>query len=340
MFGIANIRFIARKKFVGLCLLGLSMAASTTAAQQKPAGLPGNYPAKPVRVVIGTAPGGSTDFLGRTILGKIGDKWGAPFIMENMSSAAGSIIALDAVLKVPADGYTLLVTSGSTFQNAMFVQKVAYDVRKVFTPIAQFTNSPLVMAVNASLPVNNVKELIAYAKSRPGELNIANTGIGSSAHLSGELFKYLTGTDMLSVPYKGVGPSVLDTVAGRTHVTFGTSVALLPHVRSGKLKLMGITSATRIRSLPDVPTIAEMGVPGFAYSGWIGSVARAGTPPAILAALHQEAIAIIKSAEVQKALAADGSDPAYSTQAQFKDVIDGALGHAEKLIKESGLKLD
>ncbi len=293
-----------------------------------------------MRVVIGTAPGGSTDFLGRTILGKIAEKWGAPFIMENMSSAAGSIIALDAVLKVPADGYTLLVTSGSTFQNAMFVQKVAYDVRKVFTPIAQFTNSPLVMAVNASLPVNNVRELIAYAKSKPGELNIANTGIGSSAHLSGELFKHLTGTDMLSIPYKGVGPSVIDTIAGRTHVTFGTSVALLPHVRAGKLKLLGITSATRIRSLPDVPTIAEMGVPGFAYTSWIGSVARTGTPPAILTALHREAIDIVKSTEVQKALAVDGADPAYATQAQFREVIDGALDRAEKLIKERGLKLE
>ena len=324
--------------YAALCLL--SLAANMAAAQHKPSGLPGNYPAKPVRVVIGTAPGGSTDFLGRTILGKIGERWGAPFVMENMSSAAGSIIALDSVLKMPADGYTLLVTAGSTFQNAMFVQKVAYDVRKAFTPIAQFTNSPLVMAVNGSLPVTNVRELIAYAKSKPGELNISNTGIGSSAHLSGELFKYMTGTDMLSVPYKGVAASVIDTIAGRTHVTFGTSIALLPHVRAGKLKLMGITSAERISSLPDVPTIAEMGVPGFAYSSWIGAVARTGAPPAILAALHKEAVDIIKSAEVQKALAADGADPAYSTQAQFREVIDEALDRAEKLIKERGLKLE
>jgi tripartite-type tricarboxylate transporter receptor subunit TctC len=324
-----------------MLILGvLAAIAGPAAAQQKPAGLPGNYPAKPVRVIIGTAPGGSTDFLGRTILGKVGEKWGTSFIMENMSSAAGSIIALDAALKAPADGYTLLVTSGSTFQNATFVHKAAYDVRKVFAPIAQFVNAPLVMAVNASLPVNNVRELIAYAKSKPGELNIANTGVGSSAHLSGELFKYMTGTDMLAVPYKGVAPSVMDTVAGRTQVTFGTSVALLPHVRAGKLKLMGITSPTRIPSLPEVPTIAEMGVPGFALTSWIGAVARTGTPPAILTALHLAAIDIIKSAEVQKALAVDGSDPSYSTQAQFREVIDDALDRAEKLIRESGLKLE
>lgn len=318
----------------GLACLALSVHA------QKPPGLPASYPNKPVRVILSTAPGGSTDFLGRTILGKVAEKWGSPFVMENFSSAVGGIIALDATLKAPADGHTVLVTSGSTFQNANFVAKTNYDVRKAFTPIAQFTNSPLLMSVNASLPFGNVKELIAYARSKPGELNIATSGVGTSAHLSGELFKYMTGTNMLSVPYKGVAPSVTDTIAGRTQIVFGTTVGLLPHVRAGKLKALGMTSATRLQSLPDMPTIAEMGVPGFEYIGWIGMVGRTGTPPAIVAALNQEAVQIIRSTELQKALAADGSDPAYATPEQFNEVIVGALGRAEKLIREAGLKLE
>lgn len=311
-----------------------------TVQAQKPSGLPANYPNKPVRVILSTAPGGSTDFLGRTILGKVAEKWGSPFVMENFASAVGGIIALDAALKAPADGHTLLVTSGSTFQNANFVAKTSYDVRKVFTPIAQFTNSPLLMSVNAAMPFSTVKELIAYAKNKPGELNIATSGLGTSAHLSGELFKYMTGTNMLSVPYKGVAPSVTDTIAGRTQIVFGTTVGLLPHVRAGKLKALGMTSSNRLQSLPDMPTIAEMGIPGFEYIGWIGTVGRAGTPPAIVSALNHEAVQIIRSPEVQKALAADGSDPAYATPEQFREVIVGALDRAERLIKDAGLKLE
>lgn len=321
-------------------VLLLALASSSLAHAQKPPGLPAGYPAKPIRVLIGTAPGGSTDFLSRTVLGKMAEKWGTSFVMENISSVAGGAIALDAALKQPADGYTILTCAGSTFQNATFTQKVPYDVRKVFTGTVQFTISPLVMGVTASLPVNNVKELIAYAKARPRELNLATTGIGSSAHLTGELFNMLAGVEMVSVPYKGVAPSVTDTIAGRTQVTFGTSVALLPHVRSGKLKLMGITSPTRTTSLPDVPTIAEMGVPGFSYVGWIGAVMRTGTPAAIISALNQDGVQIMKSPEIQKALGADGSEPAYSSLEEFRETIDVALEKAGKLIKERGLVLN
>ena len=325
---------------LGMTLLMCGALAHTAQAQKNP-GLPGNYPSKPVRILIGTAPGGSTDFLSRTILGRVGEKWGATFVMENIASVAGGAIPLEAALKQPADGYTILTASGSTYQNATYSQKVSYDVRKVFTGAAQFTISPLVMGVNATLPVNNVKELIAYAKSKPaGELNLATSGIGSSSHLAGELLNLLAGIEMTSVPYKGVAPSVTDTIAGRTQITFGTSVALLPHVRSGKLKLLGITSPTRMSSLPDVPTIAEMGVPGYAYVGWIGAVVKTGTPPAIISALNQDAIQVIKSPEVQKALSADGSEPAYSSLEQFRETIDGALERAGKLIKERGLVLN
>lgn len=310
------------------------------ALAQKPASLPAGYPAKPVRVLIGTAPGGSTDFLSRTVLSKVGEKWGSTFVMENISSVAGGAIALDAALKQPADGHTILTCAGSTFQNATFTQKVPYDVRKVFTGVIQFTVSPLVMGATAALPVNNVKELIAHAKAHPRELNIATTGIGSSAHLSGELFNMLAGVEMVSVPYKGVAPSVTDTIAGRTQVTFGTSVALLPHVRAGKLKLLGITSPRRLSSLPDVPTIAEMGVPGFDYVGWIGAVVRSGTPPAIVAALNADGVQVMKSPDIQKALAADGSEAAYASVEQFRETIDSALERAGRLIRERGLVLN
>jgi tripartite-type tricarboxylate transporter receptor subunit TctC len=318
-----------------LCAALLGLSAITSAQAQKPPG----FPTKPVRVIIGTAPGGSTDFLSRTILGGVAERWGASFIMENHSSLVGGILAMDATLKAPADGYTILTCSGSTFQNAVFIAKVPYDVRKAFTPVMQFTTSPLVMGSNASRPYGNIKELIAYAKANPGKVNLANSGIGTSAHLSGALFKHLTGTVMQDIPYKGVSPSVLDTVAGRTDVVFGTSVALLPHVRSGKLKLLGITSPERMPTLPDVPTIAEEGVPGFAYIGWIGAVAKTGTPPNIVNAINKEAIGVIKSPQVQKALSADGSAAAYNSPEQFRVVIDSALDRVEQLIKQTGLKL-
>ncbi len=335
------------KLTAALCPAGIALATTLIATltaglahAQKPPGLPGGYPAKPVRVVIGTAPGGSTDFLGRMVYGKIAEKWGATFVMENVSAVAGGVVALDQVLKIPADGYTLLVCSGSTFQGAMYTHKVTYDVRKVFAPIVQFTVSPLVMATSSELPVNNIKELIALAKSKPGQLNIATSGIGSSAHLAGELFNLMAGVEMVSIPYKGVGPGVTDTIAGRTQVTFGTSVALLPQIRAGKLKLMGITSPNRMSTLPDVPTIAESGVPGYAYIGWIGSVARTGVPQPILEALNREGVAILKSPEVQKALAADGSQAAYANTEEFREEIATALARAERLIKERNLVLN
>jgi len=319
-----------------LCCTLLGLSVFSAAQAQKPPG----FPTKPVRVIIGTAPGGSTDFLSRTILGGVAEKWGATFVMENTSSLVGGVIAMDAALKAPADGYTILTASGSTFQNAVFIAKVPYDVRKSFVPVMQFTTSPLVMGSHAGRPYGNVRELVAYAKANPGKINLANSGIGTSAHLSGALFKHLTGTQMQDVPYKGVSPSVLDTVAGRTDVVFGTSVAILPHVRSGKLKLLGITSPERISTLPDVPTIAEEGVPGFSYIGWIGAVAKAGTPRPIINAINKEALGVIKSPQVQKALSADGSAAAYNSPEQFRVVIDSALDRVEQLIKQTGLKLE
>ena len=319
-----------------VCLALFGLAAFTSAHAQKPPG----FPTKPVRVVIGTAAGGSTDFLSRTILGGVAEKWGATFVMENSASLVGGILAMEAVLKAPADGYTILTASGSTFQNAVFIAKVPFDVRKSFVPVMQFTTSPLVMGSHAARPYGNIKELVAYAKSNPGKVNLANSGIGTSAHLSGALFKHLTGTEMQDVPYKGVAPSVVDTVAGRTDVVFGTSVALLPHVRSGKLKMLGITSPERMSTLPDVPTIAEEGVPGFAYVGWIGAVAKIGTPQPIINAINREAMGVIKSPQVQKALAADGSAAAYNSPEQFRVVIDSALDRVDQLIKQTGLQLE
>jgi len=331
-----------KKLSLALCTAGIALTTLTAgvAQAQKPPGLPGGYPAKPVRVIIGTAPGGSTDFLGRMIYTKMAEKWGSTFVMENVSAVAGGVIAIDQVLKAPTDGYTLLVTSGSAFQGAMYTHKVSYDVRKVFAPAIQFTISPLVMAVNPELPAQNIKELIALAKSKPGQLNIATSGIGSSAHLSGELFNLLAGVEMVSIPYKGVAAGALDTIAGRTQVTFGTSVALLPHIRAGKLRLMGITSGTRMGTLPDIPTIAEGGLPDYAYIGWIGSVARTGVPLPILEALNRDGVGILKSPEVQKAMSTDGSQAAYSNLEEFRETIVSSLARAEKLIKERNLVLN
>jgi tripartite-type tricarboxylate transporter receptor subunit TctC len=322
-----------------LAVLAILACASTLAFAQKPGGLPDNYPSKPVRVLIGSGPSGGTDLLTRSILGKVAEKWGATFIMENVATLTGGIRALEMTLKAPADGYTILGTSGSTYQNAMFTVKVPFDVRKEFVPTVQYNHSALILVVHPSVPVQSIKELIAYAKANPGKLNVANSGIGTSAHLAAELLKYMAKIDMVSVPYKGAGAAAVDTAAGRTQVLITTPVSLIAFIKSGKIRVLGITSAQRMPSLPDVPTIAEAGVPDYAYVSWLGAVMRAGTPQPILQAINRAAVEAIKSPEMAAKFAADGTDPAHSSLEEFKTIANGALDRAEKLINETGLKL-
>ncbi len=316
------------------------MTAAPAMAQQKPAGLPGGYPAKPVRVIISAVPGGGADFLGRLVFGKLGQLWGATFNSENLATGVGGILAMETTLKAPADGYTLLVTSSSSYINAAFVSPVSWDVRKAFAPVSPMTLSTLLVAVAANTPYNNLKEMIAYAKAHPGEITFGVPGIGSSPHLTGELMQHMAGFKMTVVPYKGTGQAVVDTLAGRVPAIIGSVTALTPHVRAGKIKLIGVTSANRVPSAPEFITLNEAGLTGYDYSGWFGIVGHGNLPPQLVNALNQGITQVINQPDTQAAMLKNGADPLTGTPEQFRSTMLNALSRTEAVLKATGLKLE
>ena len=320
-----------------VAILSLSFLAH---AQQKPAGLPGNYPSKPVRVLISAAPGGGADFSGRTVFTKLGERWGTTFLPDNSMAGAGGLIAMEAGAKAAPDGHTLLITSGSTYIAATFTGKFDFDTRKAYSPIAQFTTGAVLVGAYPGEPYNNLKDMIAYAKANPGKLSYGATGVGSSLHLTGELIQNMAGIKMQHIPYKGTGQSVIDAISGRIQLVIGSTTALIPHVRAGKIKTLGITSANRLPSIPDQPTLAEMGLPGFDYTSWFGVVGPAGMNPAIVNALNTEINRILDTPEMTKMFLDQGTDLMTGTPEQFRGTILGTLDKTEKVLKATGLKLE
>ena len=323
----------------GLSLTLLALLAiptlSGTALAQKPPG----YPAKPVRVIISSVPGGGADFLGRLVFTRLGQSWGATFNAENIATGVGGILAMETTLKAPADGYTLLVTSSSSYINAAFAAPVSWDVRKAFAPVSPMTVSTLMVAAATNTPYANLKEMIAWAKAHPGEINYGVPGIGSSPHLTGELMQHQAGFKMTVVPYKGTGQSVVDTLAGRLPLIIGSLTAITPHAKAGKVRVIGVTSYHRAPSAPDFLTLHEAGLTDYDYSGWFGIVAHGNTPAALVQALNQGITQVINQPETQAAMLKNGADPLTGTPEQFRSTILNALGRTEAVLKATGLKL-
>src|SRR5437762_1593008 len=247
-----------------------------------------SYPSKPVRVVVPFPPGGGTDIVARTVKPKMAEILGQPLIIDNRAGAGGNI-GTEAAAKSPADGYTLLVASASTAINTTLIPNLPWDPTRDFAPVVLMVVNNHLLAAHPSLPANNVQDLLALARAKPGYVTYASYGPGSSAHVTAELFKLMAHVDLLHVPYKGAAPAVNDSLGGQVNIMFADVAALLPHIKSGKLKALGIASAKRFEGLPDVPTIAESGVPGFEAGGLLGLVAPAGTPPAAVHALNAAA---------------------------------------------------
>jgi tripartite-type tricarboxylate transporter receptor subunit TctC len=306
---------------------------------QKPAGLPGSYPSKPIRVIVGTAPGGGTDIITRPIMQKLSEKWDVPIVVENRVSGVGSVMAMNHAVKATPDGYTLLIGSASTFLNAALVLKVPYDVIKAFDPVALFTMSPFVMVVPVSSPARNVRGFLDYAKTKKGSLNYAISGVGSSGHLAGEWMKLAGGIEMTHVPYKGIGPAIIDMMGGRIDMLFATPTASIPHVRSGKLRAIAVTSGKRAKSLPDIPAVSET-LPDFDVSTWFGALAPAGTPQPIIAALNRELNAILALPDIQKLLTTDGSEVVPLSPKEFRGVVASGITKLDRVIKQTGIKLE
>jgi len=297
------------------------------------------YPSKPIKVVVPYAPGGNMEHW-RGTLEKVSQLLGQPLVMENRAGAGGNIGA-DYAAKSPADGYTLLIgTIGTHAINASVYSKMPYDVIKDFTPVVLLATMTNVAIVNPATPVKSIQEFIDYAKANPGKLNFASPGNGSSAHLTGELFKQVTGVSMQHVPYKGSAPAVMDLIAGRIDIMFDNIPLPLPHIKAGKLRGLAVTSAQRSPSLPDLPTLAEAGVPGFDVSSWYGIYAPAGLPQDMVAKLNAAFNEALRTPEIRERLIAQGWTVVGGTPEQFAAHTQAELDRWARVVKSANVRID
>jgi tripartite-type tricarboxylate transporter receptor subunit TctC len=315
----------SRDCFVALLL---AMTASVVQAQ--------TYPSGPMRIVVPFPPGGGTDILARSLAQKLNEAWGQPAIVDNRGGANGTIGAA-AVAKAPADGHTLLIVPSGFAVNPSIYKSLPFDALRDFAPVTQLASSPLVLVVHPSFPPKSVKELIAFLKARPGEINYGSSGNGSPPHIATELFKLLTGTKMTHVPYKGAGPAAVDVIAGQIPIYFMNALQAVPHMKSGRLRPLGVTSGKRFPGLPAVPTIAEAGVPGYAMTNWYGLLVPAGTPPASVRRLHAEVARILNLPELKERLSSEGAEVVASTPEQFAAFLRSEMATAAKIVKASGM---
>lgn len=297
------------------------------------------YPLKPVRMIVPYPPGGGTDIMARVVSAKLAEIWGMQAVVDNRGGG-GTVIGTEIAARSPADGYTLLITSTSFVINPTTRTKLPYDTLKDFVPITQFAFQPYVLVVHPKVPARDVKEFIALAKADPDALNFGSTGIGSGSHLAGELFKIMSGTNLTHISYKGMGPAITDLLGGQTQFIFATILPVTPHVRSGRLRALGVSSEKRSSILPDLPTIAEAGVAGYHTISWSGMFAPAGVPPAIIGKLNAEVVRIIHQTDTRERLASDGAEPAGTSAREFDAFIRSEIAKWAKVIRAANISID
>ena len=295
------------------------------------------YPIKPVKILFGFPAASATDVIARAVGQKLSEKWGQPVVIDNKPGAGGNL-GSELAARQPADGYTIFFGTVANAISTSFYAKLNYDYLKDFTPITLVATTPLVLVANADAPFKNLKELIDYAKANPGKLTFGSGGIGTSNHLAGEMFKSATSSDMLHVPYKGTPAAYTDLLAGRVSLMFDNIVAAMPQIKSGALKAIAVTSAQRAPSLPNVPTVAESGIPGFEAVSWIGALVPVGTPKTIVDQLHTDIVAVLRMPSVQEQLAQSGAIVVGNTQDQFAAWNRSEIAKWTKAVKDSGAK--
>jgi tripartite-type tricarboxylate transporter receptor subunit TctC len=316
-------------------LLGASCICGAAAyAQPKDA-----WPGRPMRIVVPQTPGASTDLTARLIAQKLSPVLGQPVIVENRPGA-GSIVGTEIVAKATPDGHTLLVVASSITLNPILHKNLPFDPQRDLSPITQLSSFPNMLVVFPGLPVKTVQDLVALAKSKPGALNYGSAGTATGTHLSAELFKYMTGTDMVHVPYKGGGAAMPALLGGQVQLMFSTTVTAMPHVRAGKLRGVAVTSGKRWPTLPDVPTIAESGVPGYDHTPWNGFLAPAKTPRAVVGRLNEEVAKILHAPETRSVFTNDGAEPVGNKPEEFAAIIKSETAKWTKVVKAAGIKAD
>jgi len=311
--------------------IAISLAPAITLAQ--------TYPLKPVRIISPYPPGGGNDILARTISPKLGELLGQQVIVDNRPGA-NTIIGTELTAKSPPDGYTIILVPSSHAINSSLYQKLPYDAVKDFPPITLVGSGPLILVVHPSLPIHSVRELVAVAKAKPEALTYGSAGNGSSGHLAGVLFGNITSTKLVHIPYKGTAPAVNDLLGGQISMTFGTSLAVLPHVKSGKLRALASCGPERTPAAPELPTVAEAGVPGYAASLWYGLLAPAHTPREIVMRLNNDVARVLALPEIKERLSDQGVDPYTSTPEEFAKLIATDLDKWAKVVKASGAHID
>jgi len=315
------------------CVIALVAGTTSLAVAQA------QYPSRPVRIIVPTSVGSAADTLARTLATPLGERLGQPVVVDNRAGGA-TVIGTEAVAKAAPDGHTLLIGLPALAINPSMYRKLPYDALRDFAPIMRATSQPNLLVVHPALPVKSVKELIALAKARPGELVFASSGVGAGSHLTMELFLLTTGTRMLHVAYKGPAPGLIDLMSGRVSVMSPSTVASLPHVRSGRLRALGVTTPKRAIGLPDIPTIAEAGVPGYESVSWFGLIAPAGTQKDVISRLHQEAATILRASDVRERLARDGTEVVAGSPEEFEAYIRGEIAKWAKVVKAAGIKAE
>lgn len=319
------------QRFLTLIAVALSCAVLPALAE---------YPDKPVKIIVPYPPAGTTDILARLIAQRLSERMKQPFVIENRPGAGGAIGSV-AVAKSPADGYTLLMaTVNSHGINSALFKNLPYDAVKDFTPITIVGSTPNVLAVHPSVPAKTLAELLALARANPGSLNFASTSQGGSPHMSGELLKSMTGVDIAHIPYKGAGPMLIDLIGGQVQMGFDNLPSSIGHIRSGKIRAIAVTTAKRFPGAPEIPTMAESGVPGYVVEAWFGLLAPAGTPKPVIDALYANIAAILKQPEVVKQLFDLGAEPGGNTPEAYARQIAADVEKWKKVVAATGVKAE
>jgi tripartite-type tricarboxylate transporter receptor subunit TctC len=320
-------------KLLGSWVVALSLGFSAAATAQ-------DYPTRPVRLVIPYPPGSSSnDIIGRALAQRLSQSLGQQMIVENRSGAGGNV-GSEFVAKAAPDGYTLLLATNGPQAIAPHVFKLTYDVQRDLAPVSLIATVPYMLMIHPSLPAKNVRELIALAKARPGQLLFASSGNAGTPHLCGELFKIMAKIDIRHVPYKGGAPAMIDTMGGQTQIYCTGATAAIPHVKSGKLRALGMATLKRSAVMPEIPTIAEQGLPGFDVASWLGIMTPSKTPPAIVQRLYAETAKALETPEMREFIASQGSEPAPLDPQKFGEFLRTELAKWGKVVKDAGLKLD